>query len=365
MNAQFDVTNVRLETERLILREWNLDDLDDLFEYASIPGVGENAGWSHHKDKEESLHILKMFIKEKKTFAVVFKENNKVIGSLGVEYYKLEDKLTEFTAYQGREIGYVISKDYWGRGLMPEAVNAVNKFLFEVLDYDFLLCGYYNFNNQSKRVQEKCGFIPYRKLVFDTRLGTQVPGILSLLINPNKNIEFVFSHPETLIYKNVKAIRIVGNNYCGEYNWERIACRAIVFDDGKILLSYEAKIDQWEFPGGGLEKGETNTDCVIRETLEETGYLVKVSEQTLEINEYYGQEKYINRYFVCNIIEKKEQSLTIEEKNNELEPRWISLEDVHNIFSSYKGLKNVNEQKRGMYYRELQALNVFLRKIKG
>ena len=199
MNAAFDVTNVKIETDRLILREWNLDDVDDLVEYASVPGVGENAGWPHHKDKEESLRIIKKFIEEKKTFAVVYKENNKVIGSLGVEYYKLEEKLSEFYNYKGREIGYVISKDYWGQGLMPEAVKAVIKYLFEVLDYDFLLCGYFLFNEQSKRVQEKCGFVPYRKLVFDTNLGTHEPGILSLLVNPNKNIEFEFSHSETLI----------------------------------------------------------------------------------------------------------------------------------------------------------------------
>ena len=53
----------------------------------------------------------------------------------------------------------------------------------------------------SKRVQEKCGFKPYRKLVFDTRMGSKEGGVLSLLTNPNKEIELVFSHPETLIYK--------------------------------------------------------------------------------------------------------------------------------------------------------------------
>ena len=132
---------------------------------------------------------------------IVFKKNNKVIGSLGVEEYGLEEKLTEFNSYYGREIGYVLSKDYWGKGIMPEAVGAVISYLFNDLNLDFLTCGYYDFNNQSKRVQEKCGFKPYRKLVMDTRLGTKESGILNLLINPNKNISLVFSHPETLIYK--------------------------------------------------------------------------------------------------------------------------------------------------------------------
>ena len=201
MNAKFDVTGVVLESSRLILREWTLNDVDDMFSYASVPGVGEMAGWPHHQDKEESLRIVKHFIEGKHTFAIVYKENNNVIGSLGLEEYGAEDKLREFFNYQGREIGYVLSKDYWGQGLMKEAVCLVIEYLFNVLDYDFLLCGHYDFNNQSRRVQEKCGFVPYRKLVFDTSMGTKEPGILSLLINPKKKIKFEFSHPETLLIK--------------------------------------------------------------------------------------------------------------------------------------------------------------------
>ena len=202
MNAFFDVTGVRLESERLLLREWKEGDYLDLYEYASVPGVGEMAGWPHHKDKEESKFRVDKFIKEAHVFAIVYKKDNKVIGSLGVEKYGSEDKLSEFFDYKGREIGYVLSKDYWGKGLMPEAVKLVIDYLFNVLDYDFLLCGHYDFNTQSKRVQEKCGFVPYRRLIFETSLGSKEPGELSLLINPNKNIKLKFSHPETLLIKD-------------------------------------------------------------------------------------------------------------------------------------------------------------------
>ena len=201
MNAKFKINEFVIETERLILRPFKQSDLHDFYEYASVPGVGEMAGWKHHETIEKSQEILDIFIKEDKTFAIVLKENNKVIGSLGIEKYGLEDKLTEFNSYYGREIGYVLSKDYWGKGIMPEAVMAVINYLFNNLQFDFLTCGYYNFNNQSKRVQEKCGFKPYRKLTMDTRLGTKEPGVLNLLINPAKNISLEFSHPETLIYK--------------------------------------------------------------------------------------------------------------------------------------------------------------------
>ena len=200
MNANFKINGLTIETERLILRPFKQSDLDDFFEYASVEGVGEMAGWKYHENKEKSQSILDLFITEDKTFAIVLKENNKVIGSLGVEEYGMEQALSEFFDYQGREIGYVLSKDYWGKGLMPEAVKAVIDYLFNVQRLDFLTCGYYEFNNQSKKVQEKCGFKPYRKLMMETRLGTKEQGVLNLLVNPNKNIKFIFSHPETLIF---------------------------------------------------------------------------------------------------------------------------------------------------------------------
>ena len=78
MNAFVDITGVVLETDRLILREWKETDVNDLFEYASIDGVGQMAGWSPHKSVDESTAVLKMFIDGKKTFAVALKENNKV-----------------------------------------------------------------------------------------------------------------------------------------------------------------------------------------------------------------------------------------------------------------------------------------------
>ena len=204
MNAQFNLNGKVIFTERLILRPFIQTDLDDFYEYASVEGVGEMAGWKHHENKEKSQEILNTFIAQDKVFAIVEKVSGKVIGSLGVEEYGLEGALTEFSNYYGRELGFVLSKQHWGKGYMPEAVNAVVNYLFNELDLDFLTCGYYNFNAQSKRVQEKCGFVPYRALTMDTRLGTKEKGTLNLLLNPAKNIKLEFSHPETLIYKSNK-----------------------------------------------------------------------------------------------------------------------------------------------------------------
>ena len=201
MNADFRINGKVIETERLILRSFKQADLDDFFEYASVEGVGEMAGWKHHDSIDKSQKILNSFINNDKVFAICLKENNKVIGTVGIEKYGLEDALTESKDYYGRELGYVLSKGYWGKGLMPEAVKAVIDYLFNELDYDFLLCGYYNFNERSKRVQIKCGFRPYRSLTMTTQMGTKEQGTLMLIINPNKNIHLEFSHKETLIFE--------------------------------------------------------------------------------------------------------------------------------------------------------------------
>lgn len=47
MDIEIDITDQLIETDRLILRAWKEDDLQDFFEYASIEGVGEMAGWRH------------------------------------------------------------------------------------------------------------------------------------------------------------------------------------------------------------------------------------------------------------------------------------------------------------------------------
>ena len=200
MNANYKINGTVIETERVILRPFKESDLVDFFEYASVEGVGEMAGWCHHESMDKSKEILDRFISEDKTFAITLKESGTVIGSIGVEKYGMEEKLSEFFELSGRELGFVLSKDYWGQGIMAEAVNGLIDQLFNKIGLDFLLCGYYDFNAQSKRVQQKCGFKPYRALMMDTRMGTKEKGTLNLLLNPNKDIALKFSHPETLIY---------------------------------------------------------------------------------------------------------------------------------------------------------------------
>lgn len=166
MNIEIDLTNVELHTKRMTLRPWTMADLNDFYEYASVDGVGQMAGWQPHQNIEESRRILEMFIQGKKTFALV--KGGKCIGSLGIEKYN-EAEFPEFADLKVRELGFVLSKDFWGQGLMPEAVNEVIRWLFETKDLDLITCGYFKWNHQSESVQKKCGFVPYRTIQFETR----------------------------------------------------------------------------------------------------------------------------------------------------------------------------------------------------
>lgn len=169
MNKKIDITNVVLKTPRLMLRPWRETDLGDFYEYASVDGVGQMAGWLPHESIEKSREILSLFIREKKVFALEYQ--GKCIGSLGVEEYS-EKYHPELSELQGREIGYVLSKDYWGQGLMPEAVKAVINWLFDEEKLDFIMVGHFDWNNQSHRVIEKCGFQYVKTIKYKTRYDT-------------------------------------------------------------------------------------------------------------------------------------------------------------------------------------------------
>lgn len=168
MIAEIDITNVTLHTPRLTLRPWRQEDLEDLYAYASDPEVGPMAGWQPHESLEKSKMILDRFVGDGRTFALEYR--GRVVGSLGIEGYD-EARYPEFSELRVRELGFVLAKDCWGLGLMPEAANAVIRWLFEEMDLDLILCGHFLWNRQSLRVQEKCGFRHYDSGVFHTKTG--------------------------------------------------------------------------------------------------------------------------------------------------------------------------------------------------
>lgn len=160
-----------LETERLLLRPWQDDDAADLYEYAKDPLVGPSAGWPVHTSVENSLEIIHGVLSQPETYAVVLKENGRAVGSVGIMFKGTGSAPMED---QEAEIGYWIGVPYWGRGLIPEAVEALLARCFEELGCTAVWCGYYDGNVKSKRVQEKCGFVYHHTgEMKETALGDQ------------------------------------------------------------------------------------------------------------------------------------------------------------------------------------------------
>ena len=144
-----------LNTERLILRRWEDSDAESLFEYARDPEVGPIAGWPAHQSIEESRNVIRQVFRGKEAYALCLREDNRAIGAI-------ELKLNGHTDLTERddecELGYWIGKPFWGQGLVPEAAREILRHAFEDIGMTKVWAGYYEGNDKSKRVQEKCRF---------------------------------------------------------------------------------------------------------------------------------------------------------------------------------------------------------------
>ena len=152
-----------------------------------------------------------------------------------------------------------------------------------------------------------------------------------------------------------KIIDQISSTYAEPYAKKRISCRAIIIKNGKILLSHETNGNTYMSPGGGIEDGETQEECVEREVLEETGYIVKATKPLITVNEYCYDTLYVNHYFICEIIGSGEIHLTETEKFKALTPAWVEINDAIEIFSTYKTL---TPDKESLYLREYTILNL-------
>src|SRR5699024_3883769 len=122
---------------------WAIDALSSIAQTSPL--------WKPHESLDESRGVVKNFIQSGEVWAIEDKASHKVIGSIGL--HKREREGYTFD----RELGYALSRAFWGRGLMTEAASAI-------VDYAFahgvktLLVAHFDFNDRSRRVIEKLGF---------------------------------------------------------------------------------------------------------------------------------------------------------------------------------------------------------------
>lgn len=141
-----------LETERLYLSMFTMEDAEDVFAYCSNPNVGPPAGWGPHKDVEESKEIIRDIFMPPEAWAIREKGSDTVIGAIALEPDRLRPDANS------RELGYNLAEHLWGKGLMTEAAKEVLRFAFEELGLDQVGICTGPENKRSQRIIEKCGF---------------------------------------------------------------------------------------------------------------------------------------------------------------------------------------------------------------
>lgn len=148
-------------TERLMHREFNVDDAQSFFKLASDPVINRYTG----ETPLESLEAARLAIENYPDFktigfgrwACVLKATETVIGFCGLKYLQELDEV---------DVGYRLMPDYWGQGLATEACQATIKFGFEVIGLEKIIGLVEPENHASIRVLEKCGLKGVENITF-------------------------------------------------------------------------------------------------------------------------------------------------------------------------------------------------------
>lgn len=143
-----------LETERLILRKFKLEDAEGMYNnWATDPLCCRYVTWDLHKNIEETKAIISMWIDEYDNgtynWIVELKGTNEVIGSITAVHIHKDD----FNV----EIGYCYGSKYWGKGYATEALKKVIDFFLKECNMHLVEACYISGNPASGRVMEKAG----------------------------------------------------------------------------------------------------------------------------------------------------------------------------------------------------------------
>ena len=145
-----------LQTDRLILRRFVESDAEAMFQnWASSTENLTYVTWDPHPDVEVTRNSIRNWLASYANpnyykWAICLKENpEQVIGDISIVEIHEKDLSCE--------IGYILGKNYWGRGMMTEAFKAVLDFCFTQAGFQKVKARYASLNPASGRVMEKAG----------------------------------------------------------------------------------------------------------------------------------------------------------------------------------------------------------------
>ncbi|MBR7552692.1 GNAT family N-acetyltransferase [Allobacillus sp. GCM10007491] len=143
-----------LETERLILRKITYHDVEAIFAYGSKEEVSQTVTWDAHRTIEDSKAFVDFVLNQYRKgqiapWGIEHKESGAFIGTI--------DFVSWQPQHRTAEIGYVLSPDYWGKGLATEAATKLIRFGFEQMDLIRIQAKCFANNRGSERVMQKVG----------------------------------------------------------------------------------------------------------------------------------------------------------------------------------------------------------------
>ena len=158
------------ETERLVLRRHEFSDAEDMYNnYCGNDNVTKYLSWATHESLESTKDYLKSVAlpkyEKENTYlwAIVLKETNQVIGCIEASNVDLQLKSVM--------LGWVLSENYWGCGIMTEAACVIRDYLFS--EGFVRIWAYHNVENlKSGRVMQKIGMLhegTLKKYSFDNK----------------------------------------------------------------------------------------------------------------------------------------------------------------------------------------------------
>ncbi len=159
----------RFETERLIIRPFEMCDLNDLHRLIySDPEVCKHYSDRVHSSTEETrewltYHILETKYSDFQGWSVVRKEDNQFLGLVRLEagpnfWYRFKDDPNPRYNTIEVELSFAFGKEYWGKGYATEACKPVIEYAFKELRIPRLVGGADYRNLRSARLQKRLGF---------------------------------------------------------------------------------------------------------------------------------------------------------------------------------------------------------------
>lgn len=146
----------RIETDRLILRRYKIEDADAMYKnWASDSEVTKFLTWQPHPSVDVSRSIIEDWLKEYSDekyyqWAIVLKDNgNEPIGDISVVHMNEDISMVH--------IGYCLGRAWWRRGIMSEALKAVTDFMFDTVEVNRVESRHDPMNPNSGKVMQKCG----------------------------------------------------------------------------------------------------------------------------------------------------------------------------------------------------------------